>query len=794
MSRRSCRARALSRLATVMMLVMGVAAFAAMPVTANGRAPAVAAGPGPVATRSGVVWSTSASEDRSEVLRSVDGGRSSHVALSVPSSPNLGGISATYFLGPQDAWAVDQRLHGDGRGETTVVYRSVDGGGHWQRSLPLPDDLTECCVFPSDQIYFSSPRDGWVLAVGIGGNDLPGLLTMLWWRSTDGGRSWVRMSSNALPLEGFELVGAQGSCPTLSPPHLAFANAADGWFTEGSCGRGPAEPVVWRTTDGGAHWVPVALPGPEGGWGVWATVDHGGTDVGAAYRLAAPGGGAPTLLVPVSVGRSRLVIERSSDGGVTWQIAGTVDTLALPAQATPAGWFYPLDADRWVVAAPAGIYRTVDGGRIWNLVRSYTSLDGDTGISFVSLERGYLGGIRTTDGGRHWSPDGRPPYSAPDSSANGGRAVSTVELVGPDLAVAAGAEGLSTSTDSGRTWVRRLGPAAEISQVDFVNAKLGFALGSELVRTVDGGASWHALHQPLGGGLAQMSFWSATDGAGTVSDGGGDSIVVTNDAGARWRSLPSPPGWTMTNGSLVSPQGPGTACFTSEGVWVAAIHGDQSGVLFSADLGRTWRVALPPVDIPESATDNAALISTGIAGCSGSSDVWVLVGQVDLAGAPHSGGVYDLLRTVDGGRTWVDVLSSAAPDTGGPRPARPAVSMPTGGPPVAPPAGGSLSIVTPSVSTAWFIDINQDFGAAAVGSTDNGGSSWRIRATTIEQAEKVSTPRLPFDLLGDRLLAITALNDHEAWILFNGSKQNDRSFLSVTTDAGARWHRAATFG
>ena len=113
--------------------------------------------------------------------------------------------------------------------------------------------------------------------------DNPTTLFMLLWASTDGGRTWAERPPADLPGQGQVLGRGAGSCGPVSSPHLAFATAQTGWFTEGDCGSGPARPRVWRTTDGGRRWSAALLPAPASGWGSWDRADQGGADMGAPW-------------------------------------------------------------------------------------------------------------------------------------------------------------------------------------------------------------------------------------------------------------------------------------------------------------------------------------------------------------------------------------------------------------------------------------------------------------------------------------------------------------------------------
>ena len=120
-----------------------------------------------LATTGGVVWSFANNfEHGPQVLRSTDAGVKWESVLKVPYLPNGFGLTASYFLGGNDAWTVKQNLHGDGVGETTTVYGTADGGTHWWHTKALPGDLTKCCVVPFDQNLLRQPRGR--LGIGSG--------------------------------------------------------------------------------------------------------------------------------------------------------------------------------------------------------------------------------------------------------------------------------------------------------------------------------------------------------------------------------------------------------------------------------------------------------------------------------------------------------------------------------------------------------------------------------------------------------------------------------------------------
>jgi photosystem II stability/assembly factor-like uncharacterized protein len=488
-----------------------------------------------------------------------------------------------------------------------------------------------------------------------------------------------------------------------------------------------------------------------------------------------------------------LVIERSLDMGRTWRIAGMVDTHALPVQSTPADWFDPVDASDWVVAAPGGIIETTDAGRTWALTRSPIAVSGQP-ASFTSPDEGFIQGtglviaMRTDDAGHTWSSESATISNAEKELwSPPGEAVSTIQIVSPALAVGAGAVGIVTSSDGGHSWVKRLGTNSTADDLDFIDSRVGFAVDDgELVRTVNGGESWQALLHPVAGGALGTDFWSPSAGLVSV---GSQSLSVTSDGGTSWQPLWLPPGWTVSNASIGDGQ-PAGVCFTDEGVgWAVASRDDRYAVFVTTTGGRTWRLALSSTVLPPGVEPNKPQNSVTVAGCEGKA-AWILisqaVGQMDM----RLPATFDLVRSLDLGRSWLDVLRS----TSDMRVARPKIPTYPGGPLSVQSESGAWSLTLASPATAWFTATDEDIGRITFGSTRDGGVSWKIHsfpAVQSRQGSVTASQQLPYAY---RWRETVALNATDAWILFGAPNDSGGdTYLYATSDGGAAWHKLAVF-
>ena len=195
------------------------------------------------------------------------------------------------------------------------LYRTVDGGAHWQLvNAPMGGPL----------FTFATARHGWMLPVDW--SVPPQLYT-----TEDGGLTWSAISTplpqglNAQPFAGF-----------------GFRDDGEGW-----AGTALNAPIVYRTLDGGESWVAVKVPTDE-------PADLYYTSV----RLL-PGA---AVLAIVSTPNGFIGGYYSDDRGDTWR--------ALHPLPEPE-WLYNatfLDATHWWVARYGFLYKTSTAGQDWSRV------------------------------------------------------------------------------------------------------------------------------------------------------------------------------------------------------------------------------------------------------------------------------------------------------------------------------------------------------------------------------------------------------------------------------------------
>lgn len=169
------------------------------------------------------------------VIRTVDGGRSWHVVLSVPvasGSVHFGSQTQGWF-----AVSSEGSIHC-----AASVFHTVDGGQTWTHQFTVPH-------YCDASVDFVDARHGWLLATNRGMCSMGGCYDNRLYHMVDGGQHWRVEQRARLPS-----VPALWSGPSGFLGSVLFVTPQVGYIPV-SEGAGPGQGGIDITHDAGQHWL-----------------------------------------------------------------------------------------------------------------------------------------------------------------------------------------------------------------------------------------------------------------------------------------------------------------------------------------------------------------------------------------------------------------------------------------------------------------------------------------------------------------------------------------------------------
>jgi photosystem II stability/assembly factor-like uncharacterized protein len=442
------------------------------------------------------------------VYKSTDAGASWQKAGNdLVDTPNIFGL----VIDPLTPSTVYVTAHDEGGYYGGAVFKTTDGGANWESAMNgiPPDGIPKGIAI--------DPEHPATLYASAYDQDTYDPMPMF--KTTDGGANWTQMDQGLFPSVAGAIVvdpartdtvyagmGGAGVYKTMDGAahwrYASFGIVDTGVF---ALAMDPSDPDVvyagtqaagvFKTTSGGRHWVPVndGLPNSESETTYEAIVID------------------PFDPSTVYVGTARDGVFKSTNGGTTWsKLTGGL----------PEGIIYALAIDPAVegvvyAAVSGGLYKTTDAGSTWFLIGTglpaFTApavlvIDPTAPSTMYAVDAGVY---KSVDGGVHWRPAGHGLQGlTPQSLAVDPTDPTTLYAgmgcaPGPSVCV-------FKTTDGARTWVPSdTGLSEDVSAlaVDPAAPSTVYAgtqdpddrlSGEGVMRSTDGGSSWHPFNRGLG--------------------------------------------------------------------------------------------------------------------------------------------------------------------------------------------------------------------------------------------------------------------------------------------------------
>jgi photosystem II stability/assembly factor-like uncharacterized protein len=501
------------------------------------------------------------------------------------------------------------------------VFRTVDGGATWQRTL-FVDENTGCSEIAMNprnpRIMFAGM---WQIEIHTWGRESGGPGSGLF-MTRDGGVTWTKLTGRGLPAKP---VGKVMPAIAASNPNRIYATIETGDGVPWK-GQDTERGQLWRSDDGGDNWRMVN-----------ADRNVMGRTAYYARMAVSTDNDNETYFLNASFGKS-------IDAGATLTVQS--------GDEAPGGdhhdmWIDPGDGNRMIVGHDQGVSISQTRGRGWlkqrlpnaqlyhvtvdNQVPYYIYTNKQDGPSY----RGPSNSRLDEGGGRGFGGRNGIPRGMWHSIGGGESGFATPDPVDPNViwSTASGAGsvgGIVVRYDESRRQMRNVevwpenlnGPASDVKYRFIWDAPFHISphdhnkiyIGSQyLHQSVDGGQSWQEIspdltlndksRQQSSGGLTPDNIGveyadvihaiaESRKQAGLIWVGTNDGLVqVTRDGGKSWtnvsKNIPNLPPWGTVGNVEPSRHDAGTAYITVD---FHQVNNRDPFVYKTSDFGATWKL------------------------------------------------------------------------------------------------------------------------------------------------------------------------------------------------------------
>ncbi len=438
-------------------------------------------------------------------------------------------------------------------------------------------------------------------------------------KTTDGALSWAAISKG-LPSQITSLA--------VDPQHpsTVYFSASGDYFGSRD----------YRSVDGGRAWTQMTPIVTGSAFGFPIPITALTVDPRSSNTLYA-GASVPAYPTHPEIGGAA-VIYKSLDAGQSWQKVFEVQSGGIASvlvDRASSSIVYALISYR--------IYKSVDAGVTWNPANP-------AGVTYVSSLTQSVAGptllyAATSGNGVYRSPDGGTTWEAVNNGLTGDAlAVSSVAAAGVSIVYASTGAGVFRSDDGGSSWrlmspdrrsVLTVDPVQTSTLYGFDNYLASTGIFDGVSKSTDSGATWSFVNA----GLNALGFSAIVvdpSSPATIYAGAFRRVSKSIDRGATWETHElGPPGYLLYVTDLVVDP------FNSQTIYAAT----TGGVYRSSDGGSQW-VSISGNLIP------------GVDTYINSLAVDSRVPERLFAGTGYG----KLMRTDDGGATWIAIGPSASDD------------------------------------------------------------------------------------------------------------------------------------